>query len=205
MTIRIVTDSASDIDWNFAKENKIKIVPLYMIVHDEVLKEDENFDRDAYYQLFEDEKAFLHIPKLNLYSFVPSTSQPNPQDFEKAYQEQIDEGAKEILVINVTAGLSGTTNSSNLAAKKIMRKQPDIKIYIIDAKSASYPEVILIRMALKLIKQKKYTGEQIAEILREQAIKIRTIILLPTIRYLWKGGRLGRFGTAKFALGSLLK
>ncbi|GAF87123.1 unnamed protein product, partial [marine sediment metagenome] len=91
MTIRIVTDSASDIDWNFAKENKIKIVPLYMIVHDEVLKEDENFDRDSYYQLFEDEKAYLHIPKLNLHSFVPNTSQPNPQDFEKAYQEQIDE------------------------------------------------------------------------------------------------------------------
>ncbi len=205
MTIRIVTDSASDLSWDFARENNIKIVPLYMMVHDEVLKEDENFDRDSYYQLFEDEKAFLHIPKLNLHSFVPSTSQPNPQDFEKAYQEQIDEGAKEILVINVTAGLSGTTNSSNLAAKKVMRKQSDIKIYIIDAKSASYPEVILIRMALKLIKQKKYTGEQITEILREQAIKIRTIILLPTIRYLWKGGRLGRFGTAKFALGSLLK
>jgi len=202
MSIRIVTDSASDIPWDFAKENKINVVSLYVMVHDEVLVEDENFDRDSYYKLFEDEKAFLHIPKLNLYSFVPKTSQPNPLDFEKAYLEQIAEGAKEIIVINVTAGLSGTTNSSNLAAKKVMRKQTDVKIHIIDSKSASYPEVILVRMALNLIKKKKYSGDQIAKILREQAIKIRTIILLPTLRYLWKGGRLG---TSKFLLGSLLR
>lgn len=202
MSIRIVTDSASDIEWDFAKENKIKVVSLYVMVHDEVLVEDENFDRDSYYKLFEDEKAFLHIPKLNLYSFVPKTSQPNPLDFEKAYLEQIAEGAKEIIVINVTAGLSGTTNSSNLAAKKVMRKHTDVKIHIIDSKSASYPEVILVRMALYLIKKKKYSGDQIAKILREQAIKIRTIILLPTLRYLWKGGRLG---TSKFLLGSLLR
>ncbi len=171
------------------------------MVHDEVLVEDENFDRDSYYQLFEDEKAFFHIPKLNLHSFVPSTSQPNPQDFTKAYQEQIDEGAKEIIVINVTAGLSGTINSSNLAAKQLMRKNKDVKIHIIDAKSASYPEVMLVRIALKLIK-KGYDGEKIAGILREQAIKIKTVILLPTLRYLWKGGRLG---TSKFVMGTMLR
>jgi DegV family protein with EDD domain len=204
MTIRIVTDSASDIPWDFAKKNNIKVVPLYVVVHGEVLKEDENFDRDSYYQIFEDERAFVHIPMLNMHSFVPNTSQPNPQDFEIAYKEAIEEGAKDIIVVNVTAGLSGTTNSSNLAAKKIMRKNPNVKIHIVDAKSASYPEVFLIRMALNLIKQKK-SAEEIVEILNEQAIKIRTIILLPTIFYLWKGGRLGRFGVAKFALGSLLK
>jgi DegV family protein with EDD domain len=201
MTIRIVTDSASDISWDFARENNIEVVSLYVMVHDETLVEDENFDRESYYQLFEDEKAFLHIPKLHLYSFVPKTSQPNPSDFLKAYQKQVDEGAKELIVVNVTAGLSGTINSSNLAAKQFARKNKEVKIHIIDAKSASYPEVFLIRMALNLIK-KGYNGEKIAEILREQALKIKTIILLPTLRYLWKGGRLG---TSKFILGSFLK
>ena len=199
--IRIVTDSASDLPWDFAKKHNIKIVSLYVMVHEEVIVEDENFDRESYYKLFEEEKAFFHIPTLHLYSFVPKTSQPNPQDFLKAYQEQIDEGAKEIIVINVTAGLSGTINSANLAAKQIKRKTKDIKIHIIDAKSASYPEVLLIRIALKLI-EKGLDGERIAEILREQAIKIKTVILLPTLRYLWKGGRLG---TSKFILGSMLR
>ena len=201
MTIRIVTDSASDLPWDFAKKNNIKIVSLYIMVHDEVRVEDENFDRDSYYQLFEDEKAFFHIPQLKLHSFVPKTSQPSPKDFIDAYQAQVDEGAKELIVITVTAGLSGTFNSANLAAKQFARKNKDIKIHIIDAKSASYPEVLLIRLALKLI-EKKYDGEKIAKILNEQAIKIKTIILLPTLRYLWKGGRLG---TSKFVLGSMLR
>ncbi len=201
MTIRIITDSASDLPWDFAKKNNIKIVSLYVMVHEEVLVEDENFNRASYYQLFEDEKAFFHIPQLKLHSFVPSTSQPSPKDFMDAYQAQVDEGAKELIVITVTAGLSGTFNSANLAAKQFARKNKDIKIHIIDAKSASYPEVILIRMALKLI-EKKYDGEKIAKILNEQAIKIKTVILLPTLRYLWKGGRLG---SAKFLLGSMLR
>lgn len=201
MTIRIVTDSASDLPWDFARENKIEIVSLYMVVHGETLVENESFDRDKYYQLFEDEHAFLHIPQLKLFSFVPQTSQPNPGDFITAYQKQIDDGATELIVINVTAGLSGTVNSSSLAAKQLARKNKDVKVHIIDAKSASYPEVVLIRMALNLIK-KGYDGEKIAGILREQAIKIKTIILLPTLRYLWKGGRLG---TSKYLLGSALR
>ncbi|MFW9853231.1 MAG: DegV family protein [Candidatus Thorarchaeota archaeon] len=201
MTIRIVTDSASDIDWDFAKKNNIEVVSLYVMIHDETIVEDENFDRDSYYKLFEEEKAFLHIPKLHLYCFVPKTSQPNPADFLKAYQKQVDEGASELIVVNVTAGLSGTINSANLAAKQFARKNKEVKIHIVDAKSASYPEVFLVRMALNLIK-KRYEGEKIAEILREQALKIKTIILLPTLRYLWKGGRLG---TSKFLLGSFLR
>jgi len=99
MTIRIVTDSTSDLSWDFARENNIKIVSLYMIVHEKELKEDENFDRDSYYKLFEEEKAFFHIPQLHLHSFVPKTSQPAPKDFLEAYQEQINDGATEIIVI----------------------------------------------------------------------------------------------------------
>ncbi len=201
MTIRIVTDSTSDIPWDFAKKNNIEVVSLYMIVHEETLVEDENFDKDSYYKLFEEEKAFLHIPKLNLYSFVPKTSQPNPNDYFQAYQKQIDAGATELIVICVTAGLSGSINSARLGAKQLARKNKDVKVHIIDAKSASYPEVILIRMALNLIK-KGYEGEKITEILHEQALKIKTIILLPTLRYLWKGGRLK---TTKFILGTMLR
>ncbi|MCK4896555.1 MAG: DegV family protein [Candidatus Heimdallarchaeota archaeon] len=202
MTIGLVTDSGSDLPWDFAKNNNVKIACLYMYVHDEELKEDENFDRDAYYKLFEDEKAFLHIPKLNLYSFVPKTSQPSPKDYSDAYLEHIKDGKKEIVVVTISSGLSGSINSAHLAAKQVMRQNKDVNIYIVNSLSASYPEVFLIRMALKLIKKKKYSAKEIADILTQQASKIKTIILLPTLRYLWKGGRLG---TTKFLLGAMLR
>ena len=202
MAIGLVTDSGSDLPWDFAKENNIKVACLYMYVHDEELREDENFDRDAYYKLFEEEKAFLHIPKLNLHSFVPKTSQPNPKDFTDAYMEHIKEGKKDIIVITISAGLSGSINSATLAAKQVMRQHKDVKIHVVSSLSASHPEVFLIRMALNLIKKKKHNAEEIAEILTKQAVKIKTIILLPTLRYLWKGGRLG---TTKFLLGAMLR
>jgi len=201
MTIRIVTDSATDIPWDYAKENNIKVACLTVMVGDEVIKEDESFDREAYYKNFEEEKAFMKIPMLKIQSFVPKTSQPPPLDFYQAYQEHVDDGAKEIIVIDITAGLSGSINSARIAAKNFNRKNKDIKIYIIDAKSASYPGVILIKMAVEMIK-KSYTGEKIASFLTEQAIKIKTVIFLPTILYLWKGGRLR---TSKFILGTMLR
>ncbi|MHA1203265.1 MAG: DegV family protein [Candidatus Heimdallarchaeaceae archaeon] len=202
MTIGLVTDSGSDLPWDFAKENNVKIACMYMYVHDEELREDENFDRDAYYKLFEDEKAFLHIPKLNLYSFVPKTSQPNPKDYTDAYMEHIKEGTKDIIVVTVSAGLSGSINSAVLAAKQVMKQYVDVNIYVVSSLSASAPEVFLIRMALKLIKKGKHSAEEIAEILTKQALKIKTFILLPTLRYLWKGGRLG---TSKFLMGAMLR
>ena len=202
MTIGLVTDSGSDLPWDFAKENNVKIACMYMYVHDKELREDENFDRDAYYKLFEDEKAFLHIPKLNLYSFVPKTSQPNPKDYTDAYMEHIKEGTKDIVVVTVSAGLSGSINSARLAAKQVMKQFVDVNIYIVSSLSASAPEVFLIRMALKLIKKGKHSAKEIAEILTQQALKIKTIILLPTLRYLWKGGRLG---TSKFLMGAMLR
>ena len=202
MTIGLVTDSGSDLPWDFAKKNNVKIACMYMYVHDEELREDENFDRDAYYKLFEDEKAFLHIPKLNLYSFVPKTSQPNPKDYSDAYTEHIKEGTKDIIVVTVSAGLSGSINSAHLAAKQVMKQYTDVNIHVVSSLSASAPEVFLIRMALKLIEKKKHSVEEIAEILTQQALKIKTIILLPTLRYLWKGGRLG---TSKFLMGAMLR
>ncbi len=202
MTIGLVTDSGSDLPWDFAKENNVKIACMYMYVHEEELREDENFDRDAYYKLFEDEKAFLHIPKLNLYSFVPKTSQPNPKDYTDAYMEHIKEGTKDIVVVTVSAGLSGSINSARLAAKQVMKQFVDVNIHVVSSLSASAPEVFLIRMSLKLIKKGKHSAEEIAEILTQQALKIKTIILLPTLRYLWKGGRLG---TSKFLMGAVLR
>ncbi|MHA1398280.1 MAG: DegV family protein [Candidatus Heimdallarchaeaceae archaeon] len=201
MNVGFVTDSTSDIPWDFAKKNNIKVVSLYVMINDKEVKEDENFNREEYYKLFEEEKAFLHIPKLQIVSFVPKTSQPNPRDFEEAYKRLIDEGIKEIVTVCVTTGLSGTINSAHLASKSILRKNKEVKIFIIDSKSASYPEVVLLRLGLKL-REKGYTGEQIANILSTQALKIKTVIFLTTLRYLWKGGRLK---TSKFILGTLLR
>ncbi|MHA1827739.1 MAG: DegV family protein, partial [Candidatus Heimdallarchaeaceae archaeon] len=143
MSIRFVVDSSSDIDRDFAKKEKIKIVPLNIIFDEEkVIKEDENFDLDSYYKMYEEDKNF----------FV-KTSQPLPRDYYEAYQELIQEGAKEIVVICLSSGLSSTINSATVGKKMIERENKEIKIHIVDSLGASYGEGLLLEKGLKLAKE----------------------------------------------------
>ncbi|MHA1203974.1 MAG: DegV family protein, partial [Candidatus Heimdallarchaeaceae archaeon] len=151
MRIRIVTDSASDIDRNFAKEKKVSIVPLSVTYNTgETFKEDENFDFDKYYNNYSDP------------DFSVTTSQPSPKDFLNVYEQLKKEGAKEIIVITISSGLSGTLNSAQLAAKMFLKIEKDIEIYFVDSLNASMPETFLVEEGLKLI-EKGLSGKEIAE------------------------------------------
>ncbi|UJG44924.1 MAG: DegV family protein [Candidatus Heimdallarchaeum endolithica] len=190
MSIRIVTDSASDIDRNFAKEKKVAVVPLSVTYNTgETFKEDENFDFDKYYNNYSDP------------DFSVTTSQPSPKDFLNVYEQLKKECAKEIIVITISSGLSGTLNSAQLAAKMFLKIEKDIEIYFVDSLNASIPETFLVEEGLKLI-DKGLSGKEIAEKLQNSTNKITTLILLPTLYYLRKGGRIS---AAKYLLGRLLQ
>jgi len=215
MVIRIVTDSASDLDWNFAKQKGVKVVPLSVMIFDKTFKEDENFDYFNFYKLFESTEVIkpkrsrftFKMPKISIpfisssEDFFPKTSQPPPQEFLNAYQELIDEGTKEIIVVTISAGLSGTLNSAKLAARQISRKNKDVKFYFVDSKSASYAEAFLVRNGLNYI-DAGLKAEEIATKLQKEAYQISTYILLPTLKYLYHGGRIG---LSKYMLGRMLR
>jgi DegV family protein with EDD domain len=190
MNIRFVTDSASDIDWKFAKKNKIKVIPLKVTYHNKTFLEDEDFDFRKYYQQFKEDE-----------DFKPKTSQPSPLQYVKAYQELIKEGAKEIIVITISSGLSGTYNSATLAAKKIFETNPEIKIHIVDSRNASYPEVFILERGMELEKEGLEAGE-IAERLRKYRELVRTFIYLDSLEFLHRGGRIS---LTKYWLAKLLR
>ncbi len=190
MSIRIVTDSASDIDFDFAKENGVLVAPLSVTFDDgTVYREDENFDLDGYYKKYENP------------NFFAKTSQPSPNDFLRIYETLKNENAKEIIVITISSALSGTLNSAMLAAKMFNRKNKDIQFYFVDSLNASYPETFLVEEGLELIK-KGLPAEEIAKILQDMTQNIKTYILMPSLRYLHKGGRIS---ITKYLLGKILK
>lgn len=190
MNTRFVTDSASDIDWKFAKKNKIKVIPLKVTYHNKTFLEDEDFDFRKYYQQFKEDE-----------DFKPKTSQPSPLQYVKAYQELIKEGAKEIIVITISSGLSGTYNSATLAAKKIKETNPEIKIHIVDSRNASYPEVFILERGMELAKEGLEAAE-IAERLRKYRELVRTFIYLDSLEFLHRGGRIS---LTKYWLAKLLR
>ncbi|HUU78865.1 MAG TPA: DegV family protein [candidate division Zixibacteria bacterium] len=190
MTLRIITDSASDISWEFADKNKIEIVPLTILYNNQTFKEDRNYNFDKHYKKYLEDKDFL-----------PKTSQPSPLDFFKAYEKLALEGATEIIVICISGKLSGTMNSANAAANMFKETNPKVKIAIIDSKNASYAEGFLVEEALNLMK-KETTFEVIVEKLKSLVKRIKSYLYIPTLKYLFKGGRIS---LTKYLVARLLR
>ncbi|MHA1482254.1 MAG: DegV family protein [Candidatus Heimdallarchaeaceae archaeon] len=193
MKIRFVTDSGSDIDYDHADKLGVKIVPLSVTFSDEedvVHFEDRNFDLESYYKKYKIDD-----------DFSAKTAQPNPGAFFKVYQELADKGAKEIIVVTLSSGLSATINSARLGANMLKKKDDSIKIHLVDALNASYSEVFLLEEGIRLRDEGK-SGNDIANLLRAHTRNIKTFILLPSLKYLRKGGRIS---VTKYILGTLLK
>ena len=100
MTLRILTDTASDIPDSTAEELGIGLIELNIHFGDEMLKDRRDIDTRQFFE------------RLATDSVHPATSQPSPGEFAEAYQSLIDDGADEILFVSIHGSLSGTLDSA---------------------------------------------------------------------------------------------
>ncbi len=184
MTVRIVTDSSCDLPTELVQELGITVVPLYVRFGEEVYREQVDISLDEFYKRLE--QGPIH----------PVTIQPSPQDFVTAYQKVAPE-ADGIVSIHISSKLSGTFNSA-LQGKKLLEK--DFPIEVVDSQIITVGLALICIAAAKMAK----AGESLASVVEEvkQMIpNIRLLALLDTLKYLQKGGRIGK---AKALLGSIL-
>jgi len=184
MAVKIVTDSSCDLPAEIVQEMGITVVPLYVRFGEEVYREQVDISLDEFYQKLE------HGP------IHPVTIQPSPQDFATAYQKLTQE-ADGIASIHISSKLSGTCNSA-LQGKKLLEK--DFPIEVVDSQIITVGLGLICIAAAKMAK----AGESLASVVEEvkQMIpNIRLLALLDTLKYLQKGGRIGK---AKALLGSIL-
>ncbi|MGB9594562.1 MAG: DegV family protein, partial [Anaerolineae bacterium] len=116
--IRIVTDSASTIPPELAKELDIEIVPISLTVGDQTM-DDGDIPPDELYRKLEQ-------------GVVARTSQPAPGRFAEVY-ERLRGIASSIISIHITSQHSGTCQSAALAASMF----PDMDIEIVDSRGIS--------------------------------------------------------------------
>lgn len=124
---------------------------------------------------------------------IPVTTLASPHDFMDKFDEYPDD---DIICITVSSKLSGTYQSAVIAKEETGRNN----IHIIDSCNVSLGAGILVEYAAKMIEN----GEKAADIgakLNEIAPKIELYAAVDTLKYLVKGGRLGK---ASGAVGSLL-
>jgi DegV family protein with EDD domain len=104
MTVKVVTDSASDITREDAEKFGIEIVPVYLRFGEQVYRDNIDITGDEFYT------------RLTSDPVHPSTASPSPGDFSTIY-EKLSAETDEIVSIHVTSKHS-SVYSSALAVMK---------------------------------------------------------------------------------------
>ena len=185
MTVRVVTDSASDLPPDLARELDIIVVPATVRFGTEVFKDGVELQTEEFFE------RLLTGPD------YPTTSQPTVGDFMETYRS-LAEGADGIVSVHVSGKLSGTLNSARQGAEQA---DLDCPVEALDSRQASMATG-LVAVACARAAQSGASMSEITETANNAIERSNCIALLGTLEYLEKGGRIGK---AQAILGSLLR
>ncbi|MBP3274405.1 MAG: DegV family protein, partial [Butyrivibrio sp.] len=181
--IAIITDSNSGITQKQAEELGIYVVPMPFMINGQDYFEDINLTQSQFYEkLAEDADV--------------STSQPTPDSLMTLWDKVLKE-YEQIIYIPMSSGLSGSCQSAYMIAQE----EYEGKVFVIDNQRIS---VTQRQSALdaKEMAEAGLSAEAIRDKLMETKMESSIYIMLDTLHYLKKGGRIT---PAAAALGTLLR
>lgn len=176
MTVKIVTDSGSDITQEEARQLGITVVPVYLRFGDRVYRDGVDIDADEFYQ------------KLVTSPVHPTTSSPSPGDFAKVYEGVAQEGDG-IVSIHITGKHSATCNAA-LLGKEIVEAN-GCQVEVVDSQGVTMWQGLAAIAAAKAA-QAGASLHQVVEGVHDTISRLRALALLDTLAYAIKGGRIGR-------------
>ncbi len=175
MTVKVVVDSTSDIPDQIARELGITVVPTYVVFGGKAYRDRLDISEDELYE------------KLVSDPVHPTTSVPSPQDFAYVYNRLAQE-TDAIVSIHPTSKASGVYNSA-LMGKELVKKK--CRIEVIDS--------LLVAMSCGIIAiaaaKEANAGaslERVVGVAKKSIPRMHLLIMLDTLKYLVRGGRLGK-------------
>lgn len=180
--IAIMTDSNSGITQKEAEVLRIRVLPMPFLIDGETFFEEISLTQEQFYERLAQDVDI-------------STSQPSPEDVTKAWEELLEEN-ESIVYIPMSSGLSGSCQTAIMLADDY-----EGKVQVVDNQRISVTQRQSVLDAIELAKEGK-TAVQIKEILEANKFESSIYIMLDTLKYLKKGGRIT---PAAAALGSALR
>ena len=162
MKTRIIIDSSANLEAQHRAE--MTVLPLTVRFGEEEFVDGITITNEEFYQ------------RLEMVEELPTTSQVTPDAFIKAFEE-VKEAGDEAVVITVAAGLSGTCQSANIAAKEFDN------IYVVDSGNVAVGSGVLAEYAYRLRDEGK-SAKEIKEILDSVKNKVHIIAMVDTLKYL---------------------
>ena len=168
--IAVVTDSNSGISQQEAKELGIQVLPMPFFVNNVLHFEDIDLTQDEFYRRLE-EGADV------------STSQPSPADVIELW-EKLLKNYDEVVHIPMSSGLSNSCETAMMLAREF-----NGRVRVVNNQRISVTQRQSVMDALELIQAGK-TGKEIQEILEREKLESSIYIMVDTLKYLKKGGRI---------------
>ncbi len=183
--VAIVTDSAADLDPGTAAAAGIVVVPLIVSFGQDSYRAGVEMTTEAFWERMTAPDAPF-----------PTTAAASPGVFRDTFEAAFAGGADAVVCVTVGSTLSGTHKSAQVALEML----PGRDIQLVDSKSASMGQGLLVLLAAELASA-GVPADGIARTIELRAEDAIVVVCLDTLEYLKKGGRLsGR----KAAIGSLL-
>lgn len=181
--IAIITDSNAGITQDEATQLGVTVVPMPFTIDNDDYYEGINLSQDEFY-----DKLMCDVDIM--------TSQPSPDSVIETWDKALEDN-DQVIYIPMSSGLSGSCQTAYMLA---MEDYED-KVFVVDNQRISVTQRQSVMDALALAKAGK-DGKAIKEILEKDKFNSSIYIMLDTLKYLKKGGRIT---PAAAALGELLK
>ncbi len=185
MKTAIITDSNSGITQSEAEKLGIAVVPMPVLIDGELFYEDLTLTQEQFYEKL---KSDANV----------STSQPNPLDVGEYWVKALKENDA-VIYIPMSSGLSETcrTLQHHAETEECFKG----KVFVVDNQRISVTQRQSVMDAIKLAEEGK-SAQEIYKFLMDTKMQSSIYIMVDTLKYLKKGGRLT---PAVAAIGTLLK
>lgn len=182
--VAVITDSNSGITQNQAKEYGVQVVPMPFFVNGKTYYEDISISQPEFYQYLA-ENADV------------TTSQPTPDTLMKLWDDTLKE-YDEIVYIPMSSGLSSSCGTAMMLSYE---EEYENRVFVVDNQRISVTQRQSVFDAVELA-GKGYGGAEIRDILLREKFESSIYIMVDTLSYLKKGGRVT---PAAAAIGTVLR
>ena len=182
MSFAIVTDTSANLPSRLLKQYSLSVVPFSFSINGA-----EHIDLDA-----EEFDAAGFFAAMRAGAKVV-TSQIPPQVFADCFEPLLQSG-QDVLFVSMSSGISGSYNSSEIAAGELRGRYPDRKLVCVDTFAASLGEGLLVLRACELREEGKTLDETVDVLLRERK-RMCQIFTVDDLKYLRATGRISAAAT----------
>lgn len=176
MNTVILTDTCCDLPLEYVKENNINYFGLTVLYKGSERFDDlwENLDCKEFYDSIRNGET-------------PTTSQINVNTFYDFFKGNTVKG-NSIIYIGFSSALSGCVNSAMIAKNMILDEFPNADISVIDSKSASMGEGLIVYYAANMLKSGA-SKDEIVNWIEDKKLKVNHWFTVDDLFYLKRGGR----------------